>query len=348
MANLRFIKSLKTFFMILLIFIPSGKKCYPFFTTVEYPENSLGDLSTKQIGLSTQGELIVLRDSTGNEPPPENKFGNTFILISWRRILVEKWDFISQVDFVIRNTSLQCLDNCDPFYIMLSILENLCFLAEMQAWKKVFFEKHPTIPTMYDDSINGRHQRLRVILESARAYSHIASFIEKNFLDKRLPFFSAKPYLVIWGYSFLLDQSMKFYKKYFHQVSDHLSKVSKNKNSHLMTLQLALNMNDARNFRAILADEELSKLTLMDKQTIAGVIYDIERISCGPTQPLPYSPRPQNQQSQAQNHPMEQQTCVPQHLLPNNNYFYRDYKGASAVSKALSFLPLIKLILGFS
>lgn len=327
----------KLFFLV--IFFSYGNECLGFFTTVEYPGTSLSDLRRKQVAVTTEGELIVLKT---DEPPSQNEYGNTFIMISWKRFLTEQWAMASKVDFLIRTASLRCLDQIDPFEIMLFIVENLCFLVEMHAWKKVLFIKSQTEPTLYDDQMFGGHQRLCIILESARFYCAVASLIEQSSIDRRLPYFLAKPYLMVWGYTFLLDQAMKFYKKYFNQVSDHLARVSKNKNAHLMTLQLSLNMGDAQNFRRILADEELSKLTLFEKQTIAGVIDDIERISCPqqPTQKLP-----QQQTQPGQQHSMEQGTCVPQSFIPKRNYFSQE-KETSLISKILTFLPLLKRIFG--
>ncbi len=340
MGNLRLFKLNFYKFLFLIIFLSYGNECSGFFTTVEYPATSLDDLRKKQVAVTTEGDLIVLRSE---EPPSQSEYGNSFIMISWKRILTEQWTMASKVDFLIRTASLRCLDQVDPFEIMLFIVENLCFLAEMHAWKKVLFPPNQTIPKLYDDQMFGGQQRLCIILESARFYCGIASLIEQSSIDRRLPYFLAKPYLIIWGYTFLLDQAMKFYKKYFNQVSDHLAKASKTKNAHTMTLQLALNMGDAGNFRRILADQELSKLTPSEKQTLIGVIDDIERISC--QQPIPQQ-LPQQQAQPNQNHPMEQGTCVPQAFIPKRDYFKEEEKETTLISKIINFLPLLKRLLG--
>lgn len=269
-------KKITNFFIINIIFFISSSSCGPFITNVEYPNRDFKTTKRSKIAINLQGDIFILNKGADKNEWIED-FGKFNALNFWKRILSNTKPEIL-IDVLFRNSQLEFLRNeqINPFDVMLHIVQNLCFFAEMLAWKNVFFNSHKQFPTFFDDAAKANNQKIQVLLETARCYSYLADFLQISNLENRAPKMRTKAYLGVWGPIFMIKQAANFYSKYIVQVMPYLNKVTSHKDYQLMLKQVSLNSMDAQYMHNILAEAPEFGVEQINIELITSALEQIE------------------------------------------------------------------------
>lgn len=256
-----------------------------FSTIVKYPSrDNFFKQKSKKVELADDGEIYVEQ-----EDGLTKEFGSSYALSSWFNVLADRSTkkmvevLVTQSGLHLRGQNIKT-----PFGRMVLVVENLSFLAEMKALRKIFFGPGPLVdwdnfeerkrPIILESSKEKDLKELGLILELARSYWNVGRIMEgmgsesceqgtafgsSPVAEKKEPL---KDYLGTWGAMVMYRRSLEFYKKYLDK-SDPIDR-------------LALGIFDPAMIRYILArpPELLPLLRLVeeDKKFFGNAVVNIE------------------------------------------------------------------------
>ncbi len=257
-----------------------------FIAGVEFPKENFRGGWKKRVAINKRGNIFILNKQEGGGCFWTQDFGNLVALTFWNEIKSGAVPFNNLFELCARKVefvSHKC-SNMTDWYLSVLIAQNWSFMASMLAWSNVFFPGGMG-PDWKKDLIEKQHQRMRIILETARAYGFIAKLIDE-FCSNWSEYHESgksirvKPYLRIWGRRFMLIQCFSFYKTYFALIEKHISRIKNCSSYEKMCKEVSLKDLDVNYFKLLLDDCEFCELSQDDVIMIYRAIGHADYSAC--------------------------------------------------------------------